>query len=139
MFIRLRHMGRSVAGKYVTLLKLTSSVGSINVNMRVVNSIGSGNNDIVLVVNLKDLILVTKMGDRGTKVTFYMGLAGLPRRSSEGVFLRQVLRPVNIRTSRSKTAIGTGVHSHSRPSRASGLRRIGASSVNRSSAAFSFR
>ena len=107
MFIRLRHMGRSVAGKYVTLLKLTSSVGSINVNMRVVNSIGSGNNDIVLVVNLKDLILVTKMGDRGTKVTFYMGLAGLPRRSSEGVFLR----PVNIRTARSKTAIGTGVQS----------------------------
>ena len=39
-----------MAGKYVTLLNLTSSVGSNNVNMWMVNSIGSGNNDIVLVV-----------------------------------------------------------------------------------------
>ena len=39
-----------MAGKYVTLLNLTRSAGSNNVNMRVVNSIGSGNNDIVLIV-----------------------------------------------------------------------------------------
>lgn len=36
--------------KYITLLKLTSSVGSKNANMRGVNSIGSADHNILVVV-----------------------------------------------------------------------------------------
>ena len=39
-----------MAGKYATLLNLTSSDGSKNDNMRVVNSIGTAKDDIVVVV-----------------------------------------------------------------------------------------
>ena len=47
-----------MAEKDVTLLKLTSSVGSKNVNKWRVNSIGSADHDIVVVGGKEDLISI---------------------------------------------------------------------------------
>ena len=109
----------------------------MNDNMRVVNSIGSADHNIQVVVEKEgsDLDHEWAIGvPKSRSLWVSLGYHGDRHRAPEDV------RPENIRTSGSKSAIGTGVHSQMAcPSRASGRRVGGSSSVNRSSADFSLR